>query len=149
MASIFSRGEIPNFVSIIMIPNKNLTQTFKKILNMFFIDAIIRTMFRIESKSYKVRNRARRLRFSYSSKHPFAGVPLFAKSALSARYSQEHRYNVIFAVITKKRRLPVFKVKEINGFRRKTGVWKIPAPSCASHFRYIFIISIINKFTSF
>ena len=53
MTAIFSSGKIPNFLIITMISNKNLTQTFKKILYMFFIYTVRRTMLGIVSEGNK------------------------------------------------------------------------------------------------
>ena len=44
MASILSGGKIPNFLSKIMVSSKNLTQTFKKFLYIFFFNSVRRTV---------------------------------------------------------------------------------------------------------
>ena len=56
MTAILSGGKIPNFLIIVMVSNKNLTQTFKKILYMFFIYTVRGTMFRVVSEGNKIGN---------------------------------------------------------------------------------------------
>ena len=98
MTSILSSGKIPNLLSKIMISSKNLTQTFKKFLNIFFLNTMQRAERIIKSQGYKVGYCTAVLRFRNSAKHPIAGITLSTKSALPTRGCQEHRYDITIAV---------------------------------------------------
>ena len=98
MATILSGGKIPNFLIIIMISNKNLTQTLKKILYMFFIYTIYRTMRGVKSEGNKIGNGTGRLGFSNCTKHPFASISLSTKTTFTTWSCKEHRYDVTLAV---------------------------------------------------
>ena len=98
MTAVFSGGKIPNFLIITMVSSKNLTQTFKKILYMFFIYTVRRTMLGIVREGNKIGDGTGRLSLSDCAKHPFTGVSLSTKTTFTAWSCQEHRYDVTVAV---------------------------------------------------